>query len=71
MGTIGARAAETDGLAGPGRQQWHRSGQGDPLGAKMGVRDVWRRESDPIYRHGHAGRLGGKCGLHPHGGPVR
>lgn len=28
--------------SGPHSQQWHRGGQDDPLGAQVGLRDVWR-----------------------------
>ena len=36
------RLGRTDGRLGADCQQWYRSGQGDPLGAEMGIRDFWR-----------------------------
>jgi len=39
---LGTRKMLIGGRAGPHRQQWYRSRQGDSIGAEMGIRDVWR-----------------------------
>lgn len=36
------RAGANGSLTGPHRQQWYRRGQGNQIGAEVGIRDVWR-----------------------------
>ena len=58
-------------ISGAHRQQRHCCRQGDQIGPQVGLRDLWRRASDPVHGHGDARGPQGQCGLHPDGGPVR
>lgn len=49
------------------REQWYCGGQGNPVGAEMGLRDVSGRAGCTIYGHGNTGGLASKCGLHSDG----
>jgi hypothetical protein len=55
---------------GPDCQQWYCSSQGDSIGTKMGLRNLWRRASYTIHSHGHTRRFAGKRRLYPNGRSV-
>lgn len=52
-------------------QQRYRRRQGDPISPKMGLRDVRRRASHSLHRHGYPRRSGVQRRLHPNGRPLR
>jgi hypothetical protein len=52
-------------------QQWHCGSQGDPISAKMGLRNLRRRASGQIHSDGYTRRFGSKRGLHSNGRSLR